>query len=217
MTVNQKTKLDWVAILKKLDWVAILKRMMWPAVILLIVVVLIIFGILVPITGQTQIIELLKVVTWPAVVVFVVLIFRPAIKELIGQAETVTLEGPGSSGKVTITVRRAKVILNTMLEEIDTLIEDMKPEADRAFIEMDKGPTPVPPEFRRNSFYHHDILSVLRARHLIRPSEGGHWYAGKHIEVTPFGHLVLQVRLEKIKERALQAKAEPSMSAQWTP
>jgi hypothetical protein len=207
MTVKQKIKLDGVAILK---------RMMWPAVILLIVVVLIVFSTLVPITRQTQITELLKVVTWPAVVVFVVLIFRPAIKELIGQAEILTLETPGSP-KVTITVRRAEVILDAMLEEVDTLLDDLKPEADRAFIEMDKVRIQVPPEFKRDSFYHHDILRVLRYRHLIRPSEGGHWNVGKHIEVTPFGHLVLQVRLEKIKERALQAKAEPSMTAQWTP
>jgi len=192
--------------------VKLLKRMTWPGVILLIVVVLIVFGVLVPITAQTQIIELLKVVTWPALVIIIMLVFHKPIKDLVKKVTGLTVELP--VGKLTFTIRETEAILEAMLVLVDSLIEDMAPEERQYFIQMKDVPTPVPDDFERDISPEHKILQNLRRKNLIRPSAGGRWEKGKLMEITPFGRLVLQIRREQIKERAPQVKPTPNMSVQ---
>ncbi len=196
--------------------IKLLKMMTWPGVILLIVLVFIAFSFLEPITRQTQIIELLKVVTWPAVVIFIVLVFRKALKERLSTATRFEFDLP-VIGKIIITMEEAEAILKAMLKEVDDLVEAMTPEESDAFFRMDSKPAPVPAKFERGSPYHNIILRSLRTRHLIRPSEGGSWTREKHIEITPFGHLVLQIRREQIQKQASQAKVTPSLSKEQTP
>jgi hypothetical protein len=173
------------------------------------VVVLIVFGILVPITRQTQIIELLKVVTWPAVVVFIILVFHETIKERVRKTTDFNFEMPGGL-KFALTVSELEAILKTMLQEVDSMVEHITPEQSREFIKFSDAPTQVSEKFERHSRYHDEILRPLRALYLIRPSGGSQWgKKGEYIEITPFGRLVLQIRGEQIKQKVTQAKAVP--------
>ena len=58
------------------------------------------------------------------------------------------------------------------------------------------------PDFKRSTkdiqSNNHVTLGVLRKRHLIRPVEGSTWRINKHIEITPFGKLVLKLRYKEV-------------------
>ena len=150
-----------------------------------------------------QIIQLLKVLIVPAVVVFVIYLFREPLKNLIGRSTNLRVKIPGD-GEVEITAEQTKSIVEQMLKEVDNLIEDMTPEQCNEFLKFAAAGSAIQlaDDFIRESDFHNKVLRPLRRRHLIRPTESGRWQSKKHIEITPFGRLVLNVRREEIKKEA---------------
>jgi hypothetical protein len=154
-----------------------------------------------------QIIPLLKVLLWPALIVFLVILFREPFKNLLNRATNLTVKIPGG-GEVTVSGEKARDIAESVLKEVDELIEGMTPKESGELRKFAAATGPlelckdVEREFVRHSTYHKEILRDLRRRHLIRPLESGPWDCGKHIEITPFGRLVLNIRGKEIERKA---------------
>ena len=159
-----------------------------------------------------QIIPLLKVLLWPAVTIFLVILFREPLKNLLNRATNLTVKISGG-GEVTISGEKARDIAESVLKEVDELIEDMTPKESSELRKFAAATNPlelckdVERDFKRNSTYHNEILRDLRKRHLIRPMESGKWDCGKHIEITPFGRLVLNIRGKEIEKKASKLTA----------
>jgi hypothetical protein len=142
-------------------------------------------------------IDAAAVVVWPLAVLYAIARFRGPLTAFLSRGNSMAIEIFGT--KLTISGDAATKVLQNMADEVDSLVESLEPTmfekimtSDGAVVSdlmPDRGP-------KENPSCELKILRELRHSALVRPREGGQWTVEKHLEVTPFGRLVMKFRRE---------------------
>lgn len=127
--------------------------------------------------------------------------FREPVAGLLKKLSKFRLRLPNGT-EIDVSAHEAAEIAQELLNEVDQLIEDITSEESAILARVLKSPRTLSviemfPSFKRPS-KELDILRRLRDKQLIRPVEGGQWLSDKHIEIKPFGRILLKVRRERL-------------------
>ncbi|HWT04850.1 MAG TPA: hypothetical protein VN224_03765, partial [Xanthomonadales bacterium] len=147
------------------------------------------------------------VVVWPIVALYAIARFQGPLKAFLSRGNSMTMEMFGT--KVTISGDAASKVLQNMADEVDNLVNSLEPTMRMDFDKIMTSDGAVVgtllPGYERGArddpSRELKTLRELRHRALVRPREGGQWKPEKHLEVTPFGKLVVKLQ-EDSKTRA---------------
>jgi hypothetical protein len=148
--------------------------------------------------------DLTKALAWPVVTVWLVTRFRDTIHSLAQRSKKVVLKVAGS--EIQIDADTANAIISQLIEDVDTIFNGLTPQQKAYLYEIASSSSggqmyQLPATFIRES-EEHQILRALRTSLLIRTITGPRFEAGKKVEVTRFGRLILDLKREQLLESA---------------